>query len=366
MIKNQLRAVALISLVLLTAPRWSRAAEFSDEIERDFTLRSIGRLHVTNARGALQIQGWALDKIRVKAKRRAEAETVDDAKKLLSAVDIRFSHSGDDIEVSGEYGRGLALSERVKEREQPRTSMDIVIYAPANLALSVWTVQGKASVKRWNSRTEVRTAGGPISVEDVKGENLSMLCPNCSMEVRKVRATVRCIGGGGAIDIAQVEGEHVYVETDKGNVRVSDIQGEQLYVSKSGSISGKDLQGRIEFHTASGQVSILDARGYLSGRTESGDILAKMRAWQFSDKALIESVRGSVSVTMPSTFSGDVEVWSVQGKASVAFPVEKLRREDLIGPEPANRFSGRIGRGGELLKIYSETGSVSLLRGSSG
>ncbi len=352
--------------VLLLAPFGSlEAAEFSDEIERDFALRSIGRLHVTNARGSLLVQGWALDKIRVKAKRRAEAETVEDAKRLLSAVDIRFSHSGDDIEVSAEYGRGLALAERVKEREQPRTSMDIVIYAPANLSLSVWTVQGKASVRRWNSRAEVRTAGGPIQVEDMKGENLSVLCPTCAMEVRKVRATLRCIGGSGAIDISDVEGEHLYVETDKGSVKVSNAKGEQLYVSKSGSISGKDLEGRIEFHSASGQVSIMDARGYLSGRTESGDILAKMRAWQFSDKALIESIRGNVSVTMPSTFSGDIEIWSVQGKASVAFPVEKIRRQDLIGPEPANRFQGRIGRGGELLKLYSETGNVSLLRGSS-
>jgi hypothetical protein len=360
---NHLMAGWVWALALASLP--AGALEFSDEIERDFSLRSIGKLHVTNARGSLHVQGWALDKVRVKAKRRAEAGSVEDAKKLLSAVDIRFSHSGDDIEVSAEYGKGLVLAERVREREHPKTSMDLVIYAPANLALSVWTVQGKASVKRWNARAEVRTAGGAIEVEDLKAENLSILCPSCSMQVRRVKATVRCIGGSGTIDIANVDGEHLYVETDQGAVSVAGAKGEQLYVSKSGKVSGKDLEGRIEFHTASGAVSITEARGYLSGRTESGDIYAKMRAWQFSDKALIESIRGSVSVTMPSTFSGDVEVWSVQGKASVAFPVEKLRRQDLVGPEPANRLSGRVGRGGELLKLHSETGNVSLLKGSS-
>src|SRR4051812_26136582 len=45
--------------------------EFQDEIERDFTLRSTGQLQVTNMRGNIVLQGWSLDKIRVKARRRA-------------------------------------------------------------------------------------------------------------------------------------------------------------------------------------------------------------------------------------------------------------------------------------------------------
>src|SRR6185437_701938 len=52
--------------------------EFGEEIERDFSLRSIGTLQVTNLRGSITIQGWALDKIRVKAVRRVIASNEED------------------------------------------------------------------------------------------------------------------------------------------------------------------------------------------------------------------------------------------------------------------------------------------------
>src|SRR5262249_7882576 len=96
--------------------------DFYDDVGRDFTLRSIGQVQVPNMRGDVQVQGWALDKVRVRAKRHVRAASPTEAKRLLSAVDFRYSAGRDNIELSAEYGRGLDIQERLHERMHPRTS----------------------------------------------------------------------------------------------------------------------------------------------------------------------------------------------------------------------------------------------------
>ena len=77
-------------------------SEFHDEIERDFSLRSTGQLQVTNMRGDIVIQGWSLDKIRVRARRHALAVGADEAKRLFSAVDFRFSNTDGMLELAAD------------------------------------------------------------------------------------------------------------------------------------------------------------------------------------------------------------------------------------------------------------------------
>src|SRR4051794_23035055 len=79
------------------------AVEFQDELEKDFLIRSVGHLQVTNLRGGISIQGWALDKIRVRARRTVKAGTPAEAQKLLSALDFRFDSVDGDIELSAQY-----------------------------------------------------------------------------------------------------------------------------------------------------------------------------------------------------------------------------------------------------------------------
>ncbi|MGZ3698680.1 MAG: DUF4097 family beta strand repeat-containing protein [Bdellovibrionota bacterium] len=358
-IKHLLAAGAISLLFSFTA----RAAEFSDEIERDYALRTIGQLQVTNMRGEIVVRGWAQDKIRVKAVRRATAADREQAQKLLTGVDFRFTSGDGNIELSAEYGRGLSIQERLHEREHPQTSMQMTVFAPARLKLLVWAVDGKVSVRGWNAPLEVRTTSGAIHVDGVKAESVSLLCSACSMEARNIHGALRCMGGAGPIEIAGVSETHSYVETMSGKIKASHIDGEQLYVSKTGPIEAQRLRGHIEFHSQQGPVEILDSSGFLSGRSESGNIVARMRAWSFSDKALIESVSGNIQLTLPASFSSDVDIWSMAGKAELEFPLDRIS-DQTVGPEPAGRLIGRIGEGGEPLKILSEKGEIHVFRGN--
>lgn len=335
---------------------------FSEELERDFPLRTIGRLQVTNLRGNISIIGWSQDRIRVKAVRRAKAAGLPEAKALFSAVDFRYRSVDGDIELSAEYGKSLGIEERLKERKNPRTSMDMVVYAPSTFVLRAWAGEGAVSIRSWGASLDVRTTSGSISVNELKGDNFSILCPACAITATQVRGNLRCMAGTGKVQLRSVKGKEIYVESTSGSQEIEAVEGEQLYVSRQGPIRGKLMVGHVEFHTGSGPIQLTEVSGFVSGKSETAPIQVQVDLWKFVDKALIESSLGDVTLSLPSVFSGEVDLWSETGQAQLAFVSQPIQDAHVQGPEPANHIHARVGSGGEQLRIYSKSGNIQLLK----
>ena len=122
-----------------------RAAEFTDDVERDFKLRSIGHLQISNLRGPIVIQGWTLDKIRVKARRKVIAGTRRGGQAVSStALDFRYRERRRRHRAFRRIRHAASeIQERLRERENPRTSMEMVDHrARPNLKMRVWAVDG--------------------------------------------------------------------------------------------------------------------------------------------------------------------------------------------------------------------------------
>jgi hypothetical protein len=355
--------------LVLPEPETTGMREFADSVEHDFPLRSIGQLNVSNPRGSIIVQGWSHDRIRVKAVRRVMADSPDKAKKLFEAMDFRYRPLDQDVELAADYGKGLDIQQRLEERRVPHARMDVTIYAPARLKLRVWgpdqESSGETTVRDWNGpRIEVRAHTGPMNLESINSGQISLLCPSCQVTLRRIRGSVRCMAGSGSADLSDVNGSTIYVDTQAGSQRLEKISGEQLYVTRDGSIRGNVLSGSIQFSTTDGSVDLSDTSGFVSGKTGSGNITVRARDWEFQDRAVMESDRGAIHLFLPHGFSGEVDVWSVLGKVQVGFPLMPSAIEDskTYGPEPANRIRGRIGSGGEQLRVYSRLGDVRVLK----
>lgn len=335
--------------------------EFSDEMEKDFNLRSIGQLQLSNLRGNVTVIGWSQDKIRVHAHRRVYVANPEQAKAAFSAMDFFYQESGMGIECSARYGRGLEINQRVQERERPvdfQSKMDMTVYAPLKLKIKIWTNAGASSLRNWNSSAELRTVSGDIDLDTVTGEKISSLCQNCSVKYHAIHGSIRAITDGGNISIADVEGPDVFVETGAGNVTAQKIRAEQLYVTRSGSLTARDLRGRVEFQTGQGAVDINGLRGFASGKSDSGSIHLRADEWEFHDKALIETGSGEVQLTLPASFAAEVDLQSLHGKVDCAFPIHHGERVTESG-----HLTGRIGeQTTDLLKVFSNSGDIKILR----
>jgi DUF4097 and DUF4098 domain-containing protein YvlB len=176
--------------------------------------------------------------------------------------------------------------------------------------------------------------------------------------LKNIRSSIRIVGGAGQLELNQTHGKFIYVEADSGAIKLFRVSGDQLYVSKRGSIDGQFLSGKVEFSAEEANIDLREISGFLSGNVETGNITAKVRAWKFLDKAVLETQKGNIDLTLPRNFSGDVDFWSLNGNTQVDFQVQKVQDQAAIGPEPANHLVGRIREGGELLKLFSEYGDV--------
>src|SRR4051812_46596271 len=82
--------ILIVCSVLLTISLRAQAVEFSEEKEKDFPLRSIGHLQITNPKGDTTVVGWSLDKVRVRIKKKVIAETKEEARRLLDKMSYRY------------------------------------------------------------------------------------------------------------------------------------------------------------------------------------------------------------------------------------------------------------------------------------
>ena len=351
---------SLCSSSFAADPQPPSQQEFTDQWVRDFNLRSVGEIQLTNLRGNISVQGWSQDKIRVLAHRRVFAENELAAKREFSAMDLRFREQDNEIECSAQYGHDLDIHQRIEERNRPieyQAKMDMVVYAPSRLKLKIWTDTGTLSLKSWNNSAELRTISGDISAESIRGPRLSSLCQNCSARFKAIKGSVRAISDGGNLFIEDVDGAEVFLETAAGNISVQNAAGDQLYVTKAGNVSARNLRGRVEFQTQQGSVDLLGLRGFASGKTESGTIQMQASEWEFHDKALIESVHGNISLSLPKNFAAEVDLRSSHGKVGCAFPIQQTADQR---PQ-AGHINGRIGElTSDSFRVFSESGNIEI------
>ncbi|MEK7691190.1 MAG: DUF4097 family beta strand repeat-containing protein, partial [Bdellovibrionota bacterium] len=170
-------------------------------------------------------------------------------------------------------------------------------------------------------------------------------------------------GGSAQVRVSHARPGPLYLETSEGDQIVSDIEGDQLYVAKSGSIQAERLTGDIVYHAVSGKVDIQDSRGTIGGSNDSGATRISMRAWDLrEEKTLIESKRGDIEITTPLTFDANLDLQSITGRVDVAFRVDTRPVPKIYGPLPANHVLGQIGEGGEELRVSTQSGNIRIGR----
>lgn len=385
-ILNMSRAIGILGVALITlgAPVWAERPQdagveiepspesekifsnqgiYEKEIRRDYLVRSLGTIRVSNLRGPIRVHGWPHHKIRVIARISAEAQGMFDAERMFSQVEPLYQkRNNGDIELRVQYGKGLDIKQRLRERKSPGASVDLLIYAPAEMNLVILGVDDPLEVDQWAANLSVRSTQGAISVHEVRSGEVDLTCPECKMNVSRVNGNLRIYGGQGEISVEKVSASQIYVENVSNSISAHEVQGKQTYVSKTGDVLGEKLKGYIEFELGEGATILQSVQGFVSGRTLSGDIRIEVDQWSFADKALIESENGNIRVELPRNFSAEVDIGSVYGKASLEFPIRESGGGTEIGPFPANVFRGLVGVGGEQLRVFSSHGDVAVSR----
>lgn len=353
----------------------AHSSTFQQEETQDFTLRALGQLRVSNLRGQVRIHGWPQDKIRVRVHKQVDAENETQAQEFFKQMSLRFEEQTKNSEIIALYGNGLDLLGKLRERRDPHSVMDLDIFAPGNLSLTVQGADQLIQISQWNSEeVVVRSRGGAIRLQDLKTKTLQVYCPSCIWDLKDVRAKRAEIKALKAeISVQNLEAETGYWEIKEGKLAIIGLKGEWDFNLTDADLKIDHWNGDIEFRSQNGPVELLNGKGSILGIAQTGVVHVDMGDWDPRDKTLIETSQGNIFVGLPNHISLDIFAETHKGLVNVGFPLLPQKPMNLAGVflekyrKPAeffpNRARGRIGEaGGGQLYLQSQTGNISIQR----
>ncbi|HEX6200007.1 MAG TPA: DUF4097 family beta strand repeat-containing protein [Thermoanaerobaculia bacterium] len=156
-------------LALLVAAAPALAVEVQERLEKTYDLGAGGEVSVGNVNGAVVVEGWDRDEVRVVAVKKAKASTRARAEEVLDKIEVRITRSGSRLEIdtrrpessnsvfSWLFGNGVS------------GDVSYTVSVPRRTDLEVDTVNGHVEVRGVEGHVEADTTNGGIEMADIRG-----------------------------------------------------------------------------------------------------------------------------------------------------------------------------------------------------
>ncbi len=290
--------------------------EYSEVVERDFTVSGMPRLHVKNVSGDTKITVGAAGAIHVTARKRVRGTSEERAKRLLENVEVRMEQDGDDIVLKPhlyEQDRGWADLFR-----GGRVAVDFDITVPREVRLEAMTVSGDLVVQGTRGPIDAQSVSGDVKLEDVQGP-LRLKTVSGDGEVSNFAGQLigNSVSGDLGFDRVRLHGSDIV--TVSGEVRVD---GE---LDKAREHRVKTISGDVDLRLSGGSYDIrfVSVSGDLQSQL-GGDVNGTGRR----DKHVV--IGAAETKVKVKTMSGDLELRTSEGGAPEASAAAQAEQPDDV------------------------------------
>ncbi len=244
------------------------------------------------------------------------------------------------------------------------------------------------TISRVKQGVHVSDKSGNIKLEDI-GSNATLYADYSTITVKNVKGFVDVNSTSGTIKVNNVDGvsvdanysdvdiigvsgnlgKQIVVNGQSGSLTLQDAAGNVSIDNPYSSIDLKNVKGNIELSGKSSQVTASEVVGDWKSRTEYCSLKLRkltannitmtnksdgieIRLLNVPNAINIQNEYGSVSVRMPSGFSGNVELDSEYGSVNTNLP---LKRKSRSSSEYA---AGKVGSGNGSIIIETKSGDI--------
>jgi DUF4097 and DUF4098 domain-containing protein YvlB len=124
----------------------------------------------------------------------------------------------------------------------------------------------------------------------------------------------------------------------------------------NGRISLEDFGGSAIIRAVNGGITLTRVGGDLKGQTQNGGLRIELAGTRWDGQGLdMETHNGSVRLTLPASYSAELETGTVHGRVEIDFPV-------LIHSGRQRVFTTTLGSGGPKIRAMTTNGSVIVRR----
>ena len=174
--------------------------------------------------------------------------------------------------------------------------------------------------------------------------------------VRLPRETdVQARSGDGSIRIERITGR-IDLRTGDGSIRAADLSGEVTLDTADGSVTVENAEGKLTVDTGDGSVNVSGRISGLKLHTGDGSVVLRAQPGTVMSEAWeITTGDGGVSLYLPPDFGAELDAHTGDGTIRNELEVEDAR-------EQATRrtLRGRVGTGGQVLRVRTGDGSIRL------
>ena len=215
----------VLALLLAAAP--AQAVEVKERFEKTYDLGPGGEVSVGNVNGAVVVEGWDRDEVRVVAVKKAKASTRARAEELLERIEVRIVREGDRLQI--DTRRPSSSNSLFSWLFGNGASGDVsyTVSVPRECDVTVGTVNGKVQVRGVAGHVEAGTTNGGIEMEDIRGS-----------------VDASTTNGGIRVRLAEVEaGRSMSFSTTNGGIHVTVPRTARVSLDASTTNGGIDLDG---------------------------------------------------------------------------------------------------------------------------
>ena len=169
-------------------------------------------------------------------------------------------------------------------------------------------------------------------------------------------AQLKVATGNGELSLQNVGGD-VQASTGNGRVSVSETEGTVRVSTGNGDVDVRGAKSSVRVSTGNGRVNVVTAEGPVEVHTGNGDIDVAMTALKAKDDMTFSSGSGSVRVTLPAGYNGELDASTGNGELRSDFD---LKVQGRMNPR---HVRATIGEGGPRLKLSTGNGRLAILKG---
>ncbi len=231
-------AILLLAGALAAAPRTAHAATLTESFDKTFALAAGGALTVDNTNGAITLEVWDRNEVRVEALKRVKAATEERAQHLLGELRVEVTPAAGSLRVStrtpqdqGFFGWLFGGGGEAQ--------VEYHLHVPRRVALSVETVNGSVFLAGTEGKARLRSTNGGLKVTGAHGL-LDLETTNGGINVRESAGGVRAETTNGSIEVELTQvSDRVALESTNGGLTVR---------------VPKDLRATVDAGTTNGSV----------------------------------------------------------------------------------------------------------------
>ena len=203
-----------------------------------------------------------------------------------------------------------------------------------------------------STRVDIDTAGGSIEAENLAGP-ARLDTSGGSIRATAFRGELSADTSGGSIQIDDVDGD-VSADTSGGSITIRGVRGSVGADTSGGGITIEDVTGDIEADTSGGSVKISEAGGRVDAESSGGPIRVSFSPGNASGGSLSTS-GGGITVELDPSVGLEIDAYSSGGSVDFELPIT------VQGKVSRTAVTGRLGAGGEMLKLRTSGGGVQIV-----